>query len=81
MIEWLWHKLNIMLRIVKVFPNRELRYLLMTTSSQGHPVEEVLVVEEGLLDLRATEQALMGLVLHPWQEVTWDMQHTLQQHM
>ena len=54
-----------MLRIVKVFPNRELRYLLMTTSSQGHPVEEVLVVEEGLLDLRATEQALMGLVLHP----------------
>ena len=54
-----------MLIIVKVFPNRELRYLLMTTSSQGHPVEEVLAVEEGLLDLRATEQALMGLVLHP----------------
>ena len=49
-------------------------YLLMTTSSQGHLVEEILAVEEVILDLRATAQALMGLVFHPWQEVTWDMQ-------
>ena len=32
-IEWLWHKLNITLIIVKIFLNKELRYLLMTTSS------------------------------------------------
>ena len=37
----------------------------MTTSSQGHLVEEVLAVEEVALDLRAMEQALMGLVFHP----------------
>ena len=40
-------------------------YLLMTTSSQGYLVEEVLAVEEVILDLRATAQALMGLVFHP----------------
>ena len=37
----------------------------MTMSSQGHLVEEVLAVEEVTLDLRAMEQALMGLVFHP----------------
>ena len=37
----------------------------MTTSSQGHLVEEVLAVEEVTLDLRAMEQALMGLVFDP----------------
>ena len=61
----MWHKLNIALIIIEIFFNRKLRYLLMTTSSQGHLVEEVLVVEEVTLDLRAMEQALMGLVFHP----------------
>ena len=61
----MWHKLNITLIIIEIFFNRKLRYLLMTTSSQGHLVEEVLAVEEVTLDLRAMEQALMGLVFHP----------------
>ena len=61
----MWHKLNITLIIVEISFNRKLRYLLMTTSSQGHLVEEVLAVEEVTLDLRAMEQALMGLVFHP----------------
>ena len=61
----MWHKLNITLIIIEIFFNRKLRYLLMTTSSQGHLVEEVLAVEEVALDLRAMEQALMGLVFHP----------------
>ena len=43
----------------------------MMTSSQGHLVEEVLVVEKVLaveevtLDLRAMKQALTGLVFDP----------------
>ena len=61
----MWHKLNITLIIIEILFNRKLRYLLMTTSSQGHLVEEVLAVEEVTLDLRAMEQALMGLVFHP----------------
>ena len=61
----MWHKLNITLIIIEIFFNRKLRYLLMTTSSQGHLVEEVLAVEEVTLDLRAMEQALMGLVFDP----------------
>ena len=56
--------INIPLIIGKIF-NRKLRYLKMMTSSQGHLVEELLAVEEVTLDLRAMEQALMGLVFHP----------------
>ena len=49
-----------MLRIVKVFPNRELRYLLMTTSSQGHPVEEVFSGGGGLIGFEGYRAGFNG---------------------
>ena len=66
--------------ILQIFFDRKLSYLLMTTSSQGHLAEEVLVVEEVTLGLRAMEEALMGPVFRQCQVVTWDMR-TLHHHM
>ena len=56
-------------------------YLLMTTSSQGHLVEEVLT-RGGHIGFEGYSAGFNGPSIPPMTgDITWDMQHTLQQHV